>query len=224
VNPNATTILPASRIPQVEILVAEYSGEDVASPSGRSPIPSVVASIPPLISLNETYLNSEIPGLHGDRIPSGVRVREMPEHRTMVLLKAQGLSNRAIAKTLGVCVTTVGVALRQPWCRELLLKEIHAAGRPAIEMILAGTVEDSIYRLIEERDSSSNRSADRITAADKLLDRVLGKPTQKIEQYDAGKLQPKDKVEDLQKQIEELEAETKSLLGTSTSTATGGQA
>lgn len=118
--------------------------------------------------------------LFGDSEPHKARQKEQPVHRLFVMLKAQGFTNKEIAEKTGVVPQTVCEALKQPWARIRLRQELEQAGRDALHGLLASQAEDSVWTLIEVRDKPNALDRDRITAADKLLDRYLGKPNQPI--------------------------------------------
>lgn len=106
---------------------------------------------------------------------------ETPKHRLICYLKAQGLSNKEIGLRVGSTASWVSQIVRQPWARKAIAEEMQIAGRDAIETIVAAAAEDSVYKLIELRDSDAPKNV-QLAAANSLLDRYLGKPTQKIEQ------------------------------------------
>lgn len=151
-------------------------------------------------------------GLYNDRQPNLAVLSEKPEHRIVIFLKAQGMSNNEIAKRTGYTYPWVSQLLRQPWARVRLVEEITASGRNAVEEMLKAAAEDSVYTLITERDNPTAKPAERISAANSLLDRFLGKPTQKVEQtIKTGKL---DSLEDTERELAALEQEEARIRGT----------
>ncbi len=138
-------------------------------------------------------------------------LNEKPEHRIILLLKAQGLSNREIAQRCGYGEAWVSQVLRQPWARERILLELQKANSDQIAALLRGELANSIFTLIEMRDTAP-KASDRITAANSILNRFLGTPTQRVETQ-VTHLKPGQTVEDLDRTITELEAEEKRLLG-----------
>lgn len=151
-------------------------------------------------------------GLYNDRQPNLAVLSEKPEHRIVIFLKAQGMSNNEIAKRTGYTYPWVSQLLRQPWARLRLVEEITASGRNAVEEMLKSAAEDSVYTLISERDNANAKPAERISAANSLLDRFLGKPTQKVEQtIKTGKL---DTLDDTERELLALEQEEARIRGT----------
>jgi predicted transcriptional regulator len=106
---------------------------------------------------------------------------ESPKHRLICYLKSQGLSNHEIALKVGVTPQWVSQIVRQPWARKVIAEEMRAAGRDALTTIIEAAAEDSVYKLIEVRDDEKAPKNVQLAAANSLLDRYLGKPTQKIE-------------------------------------------
>lgn len=166
--------------------------ETGVEPRRRCSHPSVRASV-------EAYAQNP-ERLEGDTLPSTFILKEKPEHRIVIYLKAQGLSNKEIARRIGYQESWVAQILRQPWARARLVKEIGEQGRDAIASLLQGTVEDSLFTLIDIRDSKDAKAADRVAAANSLLDRFLGKPTQRVE----TKTEELGRVEDVAKLESEI--------------------
>lgn len=148
---------------------------------------------------------------YNSKDPNLAILHENPRHRLVVMLKAQGHSNRKIAGTVGLSESWVSQILRQPWARQLLVRELREAGRDAIQDLLAGAAEDSVLTLIALRDTATEESVRR-GASNDLLDRFLGKPTQRVEQ-NAKVTVTSETVEQLDAELAELEAEEKRLIG-----------
>ena len=150
--------------------------------------------------------------LYGDR-PPNLRVQaEKPEHRIVLFLKGQGMSNNEIARRTGYTYPWISQLLRQPWARKRLVEEITAQGRDAVGEIIKSAAEDSVWTLINERDNGSAKPAERISAANSLLDRFLGKPTQKVEQ--TIKTGPLNTLEETERELVALQQEEARLMGT----------
>jgi hypothetical protein len=133
---------------------------------------------------------------------------ESPLHRMMCYLKAQGLSNREIAVRTGKSETWVSQVLRQPWARDRVKEEMKAAGQDAIQTVITAAAMDSVYKLIEIRDNEKAKPSEQLAAANSLLDRFMGKPTQKIESENKTTIQTTD-VAELQAELATAEAELK---------------
>lgn len=150
--------------------------------------------------------------LFNSKEPNLAVKHEKPEHRIVLFLKAQGLSNREISERTGYTQPWISQLLRQPWARERLIKEISSQGRDAVSEVIKAAAEDSVWTLIDVRDTAP-RPSDKLAAANSLLDRFLGKPTQKVEQ--TLKELPADPAA-LQKELELLRQEESRLRGIST--------
>jgi hypothetical protein len=112
--------------------------------------------------------------------PAYILKRERPEHRIIVYLKCQGHTYVEIAKRLGWSPPGVANVCKQPWALQLIGKELERAGRNQVEVILSNESINSIMKLIEIRDNPNAQLEVQRKAANDLLDRVYGKPTQPI--------------------------------------------
>lgn len=119
--------------------------------------------------------------LAGDTAPNLAVLKERPEHRIMLYLKAQGLSNQEIAGKTGYGYQWVCQVVRQPWFRKAFVELVEDAGKDATEEFLRGEVLNSLTTLVEIRDNPEAKEASRVAAANAVLDRALGKPTQHIQ-------------------------------------------
>jgi hypothetical protein len=112
--------------------------------------------------------------------PSVEVIHEKPEHRLIAFLKAEGRSNREVAKRTGYTEAWISQICRQRWMIDRIVYEMNQAGRETVSSLLAMSAADSVITLITLRDDSSAPKAVRKACADSLLDRYLGKPTQTI--------------------------------------------
>lgn len=149
--------------------------------------------------------------LFNDRPPNLAIQHEKPEHRLLIFLKAQGLSNTEIAKRTGKTIAWVGQVLRQPWARLRLVQELKEAGQDAVQQLISASGEDSVLTLIEVRDDEKTSPAVKIAAANSLLDRLLGKPTQHVESEVTHR--SLSDIEALERELAKVEAEEKRLMG-----------
>lgn len=124
---------------------------------------------------------SNAPALYNDLEPNLAIVHEKPEHRVMVMCKAQGMANADIAKQFGYTQAWVSQVLRQPWARKLLVELLQQCGVEAVQQALQGAALDSVFKLIDLRDNKETPPNVQANCAINILDRILGKPTQKIE-------------------------------------------
>lgn len=162
-------------------------------------------------SIHEAYHESE-DKFYNSKDPNLVIKHEHAVHRLMVMLKAQGKTNRKIAELTGKTEPWVSQVLRQPWARQLLVKELREAGRDALQSILEGEAENSLLTLIQLRDDSDADGSVRRGAANDLLDRFLGKPTQRVESTQKVTVTA-ESVEELNAELAELDREEQRLIG-----------
>jgi hypothetical protein len=151
--------------------------------------------------------------LFGDREPMYEIKSERPEHRIITFLKAQGLSNREIARRTGFTTTAIGYILKQPWARARLLQEIETAGRDGVHELLKGAVDDCVLTLIDVQGDEKAKHSDRISAANSILDRYFGKPTQRVESINTNVQAKMDDIERMKKELAEVETELSRVTG-----------
>jgi hypothetical protein len=162
-------------------------------------------------SSDEPDLPSPKP-LHNALPPNVTIKRENPTHRLICFLKAQGKSNREIAKRTEKTEPWISQVVRQPWARELILEEITGSGKAALDVIFESEATNSAFTLIEIRDDVGMKGATRAAAANSLLDRFLGKPVTKNLNLH-GKLTAEDELNNIDKELQELEEEEARLRG-----------
>lgn len=162
-------------------------------------------------SVHDEYSASE-DRFYNSKDPNLAIKHEQPVHRLMVMLKAQGKTNKKIAELTGKNECWVSQVLRQPWARQLLIRELREAGRDGIQALLEGEMENSVQTLIELRDSAQAEGSVRRGAANDLLDRFLGKPTQRVEQTQKVSI-TSTTIDELNAELAELEREEKRLVG-----------
>jgi hypothetical protein len=205
---------------KVDSIVAAYTGQEARAVAAL-PVPSdglrTVAGpkkVNPQLFENNSlsqstegtdYYKSEN-GLFGDRPPNLAIKHERPEHRLIVYLKATGMTNQEIATKTGYGYQWICQLVRQPWFRENFIRECEASGRDAISSFLEGEMIPSLETLVEIRDNVYAKEASRVAASNSLLDRFLGKPTQKVETESTSK-----GLDDARKTVDELEAQVNEL-------------
>lgn len=94
---------------------------------------------------------------------------------------ASGRNKKEIAKATGREYGTIARISNQPFTKQRVRDLLRANGQDGIKAFLTGEVLGSLETFVEIRDNPEARSADRLSAANALLDRALGKPTQHIE-------------------------------------------
>jgi hypothetical protein len=191
------------------------------APTGKKTLPNNAYETSPLSgsSMEQDYLSSSS-ALFNPSTPTFAIIHEKPEHRIAILLKAQGKDNRTIARVTGYTESWLSQLFRQPWARQRLINEIEEAGKDGVYELLRGEVTNSIHAIIEVRDTAgSDEKAVKLAASQALLDRFLGKPTQRVESFEGGKrntdqLDPSK----LDEELKQAETELARLTGTPTTT------
>jgi lambda repressor-like predicted transcriptional regulator len=157
---------------------------------------------------NHPFLGPD--ALYKDRPSTWDIKREQPHHRIIILLKAQGFSNREIAKQMEMDPVTISQVLRQPWARERLLKILEEKGGSAVESFIKGEAINSLQTLVEVRDDPMSGAPARVSASNSLLDRYLGKAVQRTENLSVS---AETSLAELDSRLARLRAEEKTLLG-----------
>lgn len=121
-------------------------------------------------------------GFFNRKDPNLAVIHEKPEHRLMIMLKVQGYSHTEIAKFTDYTIAHVSQVLRQPWARERIVQELAKAGREVVMDLLQGAAVDSVFKIIELRDTATDEGV-QLRASQDLLDRHLGKATQRVESH-----------------------------------------
>jgi hypothetical protein len=166
--------------------------------------------------------------LHGAKAPNFVIGQETPEHRFLLYLFAQGNSSKDVFVALGGQLDPVtkqpvpGTGKysyhwvcqirRQAWFREQLTQFLHETGKDLVQAKLQTEVIPSLDVVLSIRDNEDAPSNVRLTAANSLIDRFLGKPTQVVQQLaPASVAKFESDAETLERQIAQVEEEMKSL-------------
>lgn len=139
------------------------------------------------------------------------RQRERPEHREMVLMRQLGFTAREIAEKVGYTPAGVNQVLRQPWARQRILEGLHASASKLQDMLDREAAESLLVQL-ELRDSPATPTAVKAKICDSIMDRALGKATQKVDvtRRDA----PVDEsIDALQERLNKLRDEERQLSG-----------
>lgn len=158
-----------------------------------------------------TEYRQDTDALHNAQAPNLVITHEKPEHRIILLLKLRGLSNTEIAKNMGMTGPWVSQVTRQPWFQARLTELLHEAGQEIIEERIKVEANKSFDTLVELRDNPNAPAAVRANVAMNIIDRHLGKPTQRTENV-SNIFHVSTKLEDLEEQLKEVEAAEKALL------------
>lgn len=139
--------------------------------------------------------------LFGDRKPQHEIQREKFIHRLAANLFARGASQREVAQQCEVTEVTVSNWVAQPWFQEVVLELMNdTSGKADIMTLFEAERINSLNTIVTIRDNEKISPATRLLAAKEILDRALGKPTQRVEHKDTT-------------QVDDPVAETERLIG-----------
>lgn len=143
-------------------------------------------------------------------IDTGVhRTREEPWHRQAARLLVQGVRKGEVAKLFGDRGgQNISALLRSSFFRKLIEEESKNLGTDLTKCFSAEALA-SVDTIVQIRDNEKASTATRLAAAVHLLDRVLGKATQKVE-LSKTEMQgsPEEQIENLRRQRAELLKQT----------------
>jgi hypothetical protein len=188
---DTASFTPLSESPEYQKRLAELMVEvqECGVAEGELVVPETY--IPPRESVPVTSASSEGMRVDDVSIPEHIKrnyKNEKWEHRIVAFLKAQGYSNKEIAERTGYTTASVSNIIQTPWAKQLIMEEINRSGRTAVDVLLQSTVVDNIEFLASTVNNDKAQTRDRISAANSLLDRALGKPTQTIAHKEAPNL------------------------------------
>lgn len=152
-------------------------GRSPGRPRGAEPVPEYRSKFEPD---GEDRLSSSY---HGQKAPYHTLKREQPQHREIALLKAQGLTNKEIADCTGYSPVTIAYVTKQPWAVDLIIQEQRSAGRNGVQRALQQIALPAVEKLIELMEDTTIQSKTPDTtrkAANDLLNRIYGMPSQSI--------------------------------------------
>ena len=101
----------------------------------------------------------------------------------------------------GFCRETVSQVVRQPHARDYIINEAKKTVQDEIREVLEKEALPSIKMLVEVRDDVLSKNGEKLQAANALLDRFLGKPTQPITTNTKPPSEMSD--DELRKQVEQ---------------------
>jgi hypothetical protein len=121
--------------------------------------------------------------LYGRGLPQGCEVRkfENPKQRAAAYHFAKGMGVKEVAQACEVTPQCVTQWLKNPWFQERVTELLHAAGFNEVEALLKGEGINSYLTLVELRDDPQTPKHVRSDIAKDILNRVLGKPVQRVE-------------------------------------------
>lgn len=105
--------------------------------------------------------------------------QEQPHHRVILDLLGQGFTVSEIARQTGFSVFAVSNVKRQNWAQPRILETMDMQRDSVIEALKANALS-AVDTLISVHENTNSPAAVRVAAADKILDRVYGKPNQPI--------------------------------------------
>ena len=166
--------------------------------------------------------------LHNAPPPNFHIQKETPEHRFLLYLFAQGNSTKEVFLQLGgeydpiTNLPKSGTGRysyhwlcqirRQAWFRDQLTAFLHETGKDLVQAKLQTEVIPSLEVVISVRDDQNAPSATRLAAANSLIDRFLGKPTQHVKTEQVATVNKyEEDAASLQRQLAQVEEEMKSI-------------
>jgi hypothetical protein len=133
------------------------------------------SALSPQVQINGKLLN-------GHKPPRHIITEELPWHRTAAYLFACGtVTIKDVAQACDVDPATVSNLLRQPWFQERVTDLMAEHGGKDIMTLFRAEQFNSLVTMIDIRDDVEASRRDRLTSAMNILDRTLGKPTQRVE-------------------------------------------
>lgn len=175
---------------------------------------------PDVVRANQTYVFGPDRCAGDDDVPF-TTVREQPWHRGLVTLAARGLTakecflnyggewanGRAVSGSGLKSYDSICLVMRQPWFKQRVIDLLARAGQDHVKAFLETQIKPSLDTLVSIRDSDKASAAVRRQAANDLLDRFLGKPSQPYQpRNNEGETPttPEDEARALREEIEQL--------------------
>lgn len=188
----------------------EETGNPPLPPTELEPNKQLFVNNPLSASAVAAEVTERPDSLYAAKPPNLAIQSEKPIHRSIVFLKAEGLTNREIADRTGYTEAWVSQITRQPWFQKALLDELKKVGRTSLHAFLEVQAHDTALKLVHLRDNASSESV-QLSACNQILDRFLGKPIARTEQR-VEVHTVEERVSTIDLQIQNLEAEEKRLL------------
>lgn len=112
---------------------------------------------------------------HNPREPQVPIQTERPEHRAVLLLKMQGLTNIQIEERTGYTRVHIATIVKQPWAQQYMSQNMHLAGMDQVIHTLKGSALRAAKRLEEEIDNEDTGDArSRIAASKIVIQQIYG--------------------------------------------------
>lgn len=167
---------------------------------------------------------------HGETDPQIHIQKEKPEHRLIIMMFAQGLSAKEVFLQLGgewcneknntgpvpqtgqYTYPHITQIRKQPWAQKEIVRIMQQNGSDKISARFAELGSRAIDTLEQVMEDVEEKGNVRAQAANAILDRFLGKPTQKVVTEDITTVSSleKDAIQ-LRNELEEIEQQMKSL-------------
>ncbi len=125
---------------------------------------------------------------------------EQPWNTAAITMRALGASVSDIAQDLGLNQSTVSTFLQTPWAQAQLRAKLEQTERSVLDILRSETIKN-VETLVALRDDEKVSSNTRANIANSLLDRVLGKASQKVEVSTTQSGDPVAEAELLKEQI-----------------------
>jgi hypothetical protein len=130
---------------------------------------------------------------------------EQPWHKFAGFAFALGATARDVARQLGKSEPAVQNLLRQKWFQEKVTAIMAEYGARDVMDMFRAEQFNSLVTLVEMRDNPKVPAAARVACARDILDRALGKPTQRVETVAiASSEDPVAEVERLESEVNRL--------------------
>lgn len=111
----------------------------------------------------------------------GIRQHEMAWHRTAAYLWATGITQGQVAKIVEKSEDSVSALVKTPWFQQNVTRILKENGAKDVMKLFEAEQFNSLLTLINLRDDAKVAASVRRNAAVDILDRFLGKPTQRVE-------------------------------------------
>lgn len=129
--------------------------------------------------------------------------KEKPQHRIIAYMSASGATPKRIAEETGYSVEMVRILLNQDWMKSHIALLIHENFNDDISGILKAGAVEAIMTIRNLATESVNEKV-KLSAAQDLLDRYRGKPTQFIHSSSSEVPQdPTDEINRLQLELKD---------------------
>lgn len=150
-----------------------HPADDISRPTAR------VANKMTRMGMNA---RDEVVG-EADLQPTGfiIAASDDPKYRLLEYMAASGKTRRDIATSVGMSYSWVCQIFKQQWFKTNVAKILQENGSDAIQSFLQVEAMPSLEVVSEIRDDPEAPAAARLSAANSILDRLLGKPKEKIE-------------------------------------------